>query len=155
MGIDEFNFIRCQVSDTGIGIPENLHKRIFDRFLQINNSNTNPQGGTGLGLAIVKGLVDLLKGEIWVSSTPGIGSIFTFTVKNNITSEVKPVKEKHDVVFSSDKLPPDKSVLIVEDDIYSAAYLMELLGETKLSVHHVAFGSEALSFIRKQKLTLF
>ena len=68
------------VADTGIGIAQERLPDIFDRFEQIDNSNTRQYGGTGLGLAICKQLVELMGGSIAVTSSPGVGSTFRFTV---------------------------------------------------------------------------
>jgi signal transduction histidine kinase len=69
-----------QVSDTGCGIPKQFHEQIFDSFWQVDMSMTREYGGTGLGLAITKQFVDLLGGEISVSSVVGKGSIFTVRI---------------------------------------------------------------------------
>jgi len=68
--------LRLVVSDTGIGIPEALQDRIFDRFYQIDPSQTRAFEGSGLGLALTRELVDLYKGSIHVESRPGAGSTF-------------------------------------------------------------------------------
>ena len=68
--------LRLIVSDTGIGIPESLIDRIFDRFYQIDSSQTRVFEGSGLGLALTKELVELCKGSIHVESQPGKGSTF-------------------------------------------------------------------------------
>jgi len=68
------------VRDTGIGIPEEYHRIIFERFRQVEAEKTRKFGGNGLGLAITKNLVELMGGEIWLESESGIGSTFYFTL---------------------------------------------------------------------------
>ena len=72
-------FAVISVSDTGIGIPEDQHRAVFDKFYQVRSA-TRGGGGTGLGLAITKGLVEQHGGRIWVKSEPNNGSCFTFTI---------------------------------------------------------------------------
>jgi PAS domain S-box-containing protein len=82
------NNMQFFVTDTGIGIPKDKQAIVFDRFSQLNQNPKKNLGGTGLGLPIVKGLVNLLGGEIFVESTPGEGSTFSFTIAYKIANKV-------------------------------------------------------------------
>ncbi len=71
--------LQFSVHDTGIGISEDQHERIFESFTQVDGSNTRKFGGTGLGLAISQRLVWQMGGRIWVTSNEHKGSVFGFT----------------------------------------------------------------------------
>ncbi len=72
--------LRIRVEDTGIGIPEHKINGLFEKFMQVESGSTRARQGTGLGLAISLNLVQLMGGGITVSSTPGSGTIFTWTL---------------------------------------------------------------------------
>lgn len=72
--------IEFYVHDTGIGIHPEYHSKIFDRFYQVDSSNTRSYGGTGLGLTISKAYTEMLGGRIWLSSQPDKGTVFFFAL---------------------------------------------------------------------------
>lgn len=74
--------IRISVQDTGMGIAEEHHTRLFERFYRVDVQRSRDVGGTGLGLAIVKHIIDAHKGAIAVTSEPGKGSTFSFLLKH-------------------------------------------------------------------------
>lgn len=74
------DFIVFRVKDTGIGIPHDFQKKVFERFRQVDAGFSRKYGGNGLGLAITKNLVELLGGKIWVNSEPEQGSSFYFSL---------------------------------------------------------------------------
>jgi|GEM_PF-2297404 len=146
------NELKFYVADTGIGISEEKHSEIFNRFTQAASDKSNLYGGTGLGLSIAKGLLDLMGGRIWLDSKPGEGSTFYFTVPFWFT-------EKKNESISSGKLKIQASytenrILIVEDDEYNTDYLKEILTDLDLSISHCIYGQKALELCRNQKINV-
>ena len=70
------NVVVLWVQDEGMGIPADLHEKIFERFFRIDNTDRRAVGGTGLGLALVRDIVTAHSGRVWVESAPGKGSMF-------------------------------------------------------------------------------
>ncbi len=128
--------IRFTVTDSGIGIPPERVDRLFKSFSQVDASTTRRYGGTGLGLAICKSVVDIMGGQIGVSSEPGIGSTFWCTVPFLVPED----QSAADRV--SEKRLQDYRVLLLSDNEQERTTIAELLGGWKFR-HQVAGTDEA------------
>jgi signal transduction histidine kinase len=138
------------VSDTGIGISHDKQKRIFERFVQADDSLSRHFGGSGLGLSICKGFVDLLGGKIWVDSSPNKGAKFYFTIPDvNLSGKAvdKPASQK---LTASDRNWEDKTILIVEDDQINYQLLEVVLKRTGVNLLHAVTGMDAVRFCEEQ-----
>ncbi len=129
------------VKDTGIGIPDDKYEIIFERFSQVDSSSTRPYGGAGLGLAIAKALADRMNGEILVESEVHAGSLFQVVVPFSSTGNEPAQKD-------SRGNHSDVKVLIVEDDIYSAEYIIEVLESMGREAYWVKNGKEAIAYCK-------
>jgi signal transduction histidine kinase len=75
--------VRVSVTDEGIGVPPELHQKIFERFFQGEGRKVGRRKGAGLGLAICQGIIEAHRGKIWVESEPGKGAKFSFSLPVN------------------------------------------------------------------------
>jgi PAS domain S-box-containing protein len=141
-------YLEFFVKDTGIGIPQNQHKIIFERFRQGSESHNRGYEGSGLGLSIAKSYVEMLGGEIWVESEEGKGSIFYFTIPYNAVSEEK--IEIVNAVSAEHKEVEIKNlkILIVEDDEISYSFLTRVLQKISHEVLHAITGVQAVEACR-------
>lgn len=146
--------LQCQIQDSGIGIPEDQVHLLFNRFNQVDNSNTRQYGGTGLGLAICKGLVEQMGGNLWVNSTLNTGSTFFFTCtfdKDTSQRLSRPLyKNSEDAYISEDAT----RILLVEDDAASQIIIKVLSLQKGWQFASANNGKEAIELLQKQSFDL-
>ncbi|HEY0245161.1 MAG TPA: ATP-binding protein [Mucilaginibacter sp.] len=141
--VDELTF---EVTDTGVGIPEDYLDDVFESFSQARSAKTRKQGGSGLGLAIVKKLVKLYGGHIRLSSIVGKGSVFSFDLK--LKKAGNPITK---ITEHSDHLH-GKTVLLAEDNLINAMVISKLLSNWSMVAEHAKNGLEA---VEKSKLKAY
>ena len=166
-GVDKA--IAIAVTDTGIGIPEDKQKLIFEAFQQADGTTSRKYGGTGLGLSISREIARLLGGELQVRSKPGEGSTFTLFVpleaaavaapegaptttaryENSGASVPTALPATLEVTDDRDSLGGAPFVLIVEDDVTFASILLDLAREAGLKGVISPAGSGTLAMARK------
>jgi two-component system sensor histidine kinase ChiS len=158
------------VSDTGIGIAEDKLERIFESFEQADGSTAREYGGTGLGLTVAQQLVELHGGKIWVSSTVGVGSKFTFTLPVSEIqpefSSIQPRLTEGDGILITPEFPPEPSIinsqvlakselreseklkiLVVDDEPINIHVIINSLSLEKYEITQASNGLEALNLI--------
>ena len=133
--------LRFSVSDTGIGIPEKVIPRLFDKFTQADGATTRQYGGTGLGLNVCKQLVELQGGDIGVYSQEQEGSEFWFTLQFKMT----PASE---IPVLCDGLE-GKHVLVVDDNTKNMEVIEHYLSGCDVSVSSFKSGRYALRFLEE------
>jgi two-component system, sensor histidine kinase and response regulator len=131
-----------EVRDTGVGMPEEIVSRLFEPFVQADDSNTRNYGGMGLGLAIVRRLATLMGGRIDVSSRPGGGSVFTFSLPFDA------IYDAADPVSTSRVITRGKRVLVMDDNPTNRRVLCGQLQPVGFDVVAAATAAETLKTLR-------
>ena len=137
------DFLEFCVVDTGIGVPSEFHKKIFDRFFQVQNNESRLYEGTGLGLAITKAYVEHLGGKIWLTSESGKGTSFFFTIpyEKQISIPIPVFEAKKPVSHISLSV---KNILVAEDDESNFAVIRYFLTGPNTKVLRAYNGKEAV-----------
>ena len=159
---DGVSTVKFSIRDTGIGIPESRISAIFSPFTQVDASTTRKYGGTGLGLSISKQLVELMGGEIGITSELGKGSTFWFTARfEKQSAEALKARQEEaeqaekNILLSAKKLEDlTARILLAEDDAINqkvALYMLKTLGCT---VDVVEDGWQAVDALSKIKYDL-
>ncbi len=117
--------ILVRVTDTGIGLTPEQQRRLFQPFVQADSSTTRKFGGTGLGLALVKQIIEAMGGEVGVTSNPGEGSCFWFSLPLQVNPDAE-------AIWSQQPLPPIH-VLVIDDNATNRDYLRDQLAQWNLS----------------------
>ncbi|HZV09449.1 MAG TPA: response regulator, partial [Novosphingobium sp.] len=138
--------LRFEISDTGIGISEEAQARLFTPFVQADSSTTRRFGGTGLGLSIVKQLVELMGGQIGVTSAPGAGSTFTFELTLPIADRDLPDVTHHREAEQSQRLEGVR-VLLADDSEINVEIARRMLELEGAQVVTAANGREAVDAV--------
>ncbi|MEW6201038.1 MAG: ATP-binding protein [bacterium] len=150
-------WVLISVADTGIGIARQEFDKIFQKFYQVDGSDTRKHGGTGLGLSIAKEIVELHNGRIWVESEEGKGTTFFFTLPFAHNGAAV-TKFKHVPSFSSEGAVPEQdkqsvsahgkvTVLLIDDDEDFLAMMNEALEPDAFALHRSNNGIKALDMI--------
>jgi len=144
------------VSDTGIGIPEDLQKMLFEPFVQGARSDTSENRGSGLGLAIVKKMVDLMGGTVSVESAPGRGSVFTVTLAFDCIAQQQDSWSPADSECN-DSYPElaCRHVLLCEDHPMNREIVETLLTEKRMIVHPAEDGRIGLDLFNASTLHFY
>jgi signal transduction histidine kinase len=143
--------LRISVADSGIGIPEDRQKSVFEAFQQADGSTTRKYGGTGLGLTICKKLVHLMDGQLWLESMPGVGSAFHFTVPCGTVSTRATVLHiptaDSSVQALWEEIAP-LTLLLADDHVVNRNALVRILESKGHTVLTAGTGEEVLQVLR-------
>ncbi|MFO6422390.1 response regulator [Motilimonas sp. KMU-193] len=164
------DYLRITITDTGIGMTEDQLKHIFEPLVQIRNNRNHAKSGYGLGLSVSKQLVNLMHGELSVTSKPDLGSVFSFTLPVHENQQVTPLKavaspQSHLVLDDALDLKPiatkpkpvapiaedAHTILVVDDEVINLQIMQNLLTLQGYHVYCCQDGQEALAVLEVEK----
>lgn len=131
------------IKDSGLGIDENYHKHIFDRFKQVDGDASIKAGGLGLGLAITKAYVEMLGGTISLESKVNTGSVFTFTIPLKY-NKIQKITVQSVNTLEVSKGDEDGTILIAEDDNINYFLLQKIMKLKNYTIIRAENGQEAV-----------
>ena len=141
--------MQWSIRDTGIGMSQEQIAKLFSQYIQADTSIARRFGGSGLGLAICKRIIDQMGGEISVTSEPGVGSSFLFSITLPV-ADASALQVHHSQIGSAGlsevlaRLGRPMRILIAEDNPTNQFVVRKMLSEFKLSLHMAANGLEAV-----------
>ncbi len=145
--------LKFSVEDTGIGIPEDKMHKLFQSFSQVDSSTSRKFGGTGLGLAISKELVEMMGGEITVSSKDGVGTTFSFTMNCELAREE--INKKSDSYIIGVEGPIENmKILVAEDNEINQQVFHFMLESLKIETVFAENGVQAVDACHAQNFDL-
>jgi two-component system, sensor histidine kinase and response regulator len=140
---DDEIFLRFEVRDTGIGMTPEQQTKLFQAFSQADASTSRQFGGTGLGLTISKRLVEMMGGEVGVTSQPGVGSTFFFTLQVHRSGKTEQLQVPTDL--------QSKRVLVVDDQPVVLEVMEDYLRYFQIDSTTAESGTEAIQRFREAK----
>ena len=146
--------LRFEVADTGIGIPDDIQPRLFEKFIQADASTTREFGGTGLGLAICKQLVEMIGGEIGMNSAVGAGTTVWFTGRFDRQSAAVDVPADLPLASHEAGTLPRLEILVVEDNYVNQLLATRTLQKMGHRTDIACNGAEAIAAVESARFDL-
>lgn len=146
--------LQFEVADTGIGIPEEFQKKVFDRFFRVTSSYKGLYEGHGLGLHIVQSYVNLLGGHITLTSEEGVGSTFHFDVSCNIDETLSLHEIECQTTHKSHSKSPSLHILLIEDNAIALKVLETIVRMEGYTTSSAKSGEEGLLLAKNNQFDL-
>lgn len=148
--VDEIkNQIIFTVKDSGIGIPEEYQEKIFKRFNKVGSTKISANEGLGLGLAIAKAYIEMLGGSITLTSQPGVGSVFSFSIPLHYDEKTNEITIENSKI--NYQLGEEELILVAEDDNINYALIKKILNSANYNVIRACDGVEAIKIAQENQ----